>query len=269
MANVPGHKRIVSGTALRGPYTRKHYLGSQRREVEGFLFRQNYRTEYHWLADFDGTASATLSTMGVSSVITKTAGTPTVAQVSNTLNGEVAGTLDSTNELQRAGISFGDQLMWGKPDVATPVYGDGPFFEARVKTAAIGANQGLIIGVATAYNSTLASITKYAWFRLNGNMNLTIESNDGTTANLAVAPTAGTITLTAATYYYFTIDFSDPTNVLFWFDDGKNDLPVGGLAMGALAATDVFQPLILVTKESGTGTPAVTIDAVSWKAPRY
>ena len=269
MANVPGHKRIVSGTAHRGPYTRKHWLGTQRQEVEGFIFDDNYRTQYCWKKDFDGTASATLSTMGVTAVDTSPAGTPTIAQVANTANGEIAATLDATNEAQRAGISFGDQLMWGKADIAHPIFGDGPFFEARVKTSTIAANQGIIVGVATAYNSTFASISKYAWFRLNGNMNLTIESNDGTTANLAQTPVAGTTTLTAATYYYFTIDFSDITNVLFWFDDGKNDLFVGGLAMGALATTDLFQPLILVSKESGAGTPAVTIDMVSWRGPRY
>lgn len=264
-----GHLRIKGGTSLRGPISRKHYLGTQRKEVTGFSFRDTYRTRYHQLFDFDEPFGTAMADIGLAAVITNTAGTPTVAIVANTLNGELAGTLDATNELQRAGISLGDQTIWGKVDAATPDLIGGPFFEARVKVSAIAANQGAVIGIAEAYNSTLASIAKYAWFRLNGSMNLTLESNDGTNVNLAVPPSPGTTTLAAGTYYYFTIDFSDPTAVAFWIDDGLNDLLMGTLNMSALAATDLFQPLILVTKESGTGAPAVTVDMLSWFQSRY
>jgi hypothetical protein len=416
----PGHLRLISGTTIRGPYKRKHYLGTQRKEVEGLAYRDTYRTQCHEMWDFIGSAgtagggalslsapmvntaahadindipatgaatasfvipangfitAASFSSQSaftqsgtnfftITSNITRTSGTilsttahvnttdsnaaalnggvnlvantnyaltlsstatrfvqagdvvtvtatvtgtitavdgpqitltlqtttgrgvteglatriiaaagqPPVGIVTSTPNGEFLLQTDATSEAQTVALYWGDQLNFYKADVATPSLGDGPFFEARVKVGAVGAvgaNDLVVIGVATAFNSTFSSIAEYAWFKLNGNMNLTIEGNDGTTVTTGQAPVAGTTALTAGTYYYFTIDFSDPTAVAFWFDDGVNDLFVGTVPMGALTTAMKFQPFIAVQQSTGTDTVDVTVDMLSVRWTRY
>jgi hypothetical protein len=190
-------------------------------------------------------------------------------------NGEALLQLDATSGAETAAASWGDILNFVKWDAATPILGDGPFFEARVKigaTTPVGANDTVVIGVATAANATLASITEYAWFRLIGNMNVVLETNDGTNVNTAFNPVLGPITLTAGQYYDFTIDFSDPTNVCFWITNvdsanAKNtevfDIFLGTMNMGALTAAMGFQPFFAVQRSSGTDNVDVIIDFYS------
>lgn len=215
---------------------------------------------------------------GLTPLYQRTAGQPIVKVLSNTINGEAFVSTDATSEAQTAGFTMGDQLNLGKVDVTSPDLIGGPMIEFRLKPGTIAANDTLVFGIATAFNTTLSSISKYAWFRLNGNMNLTLESSDGTTTNTAVAPISGTVTLVAGTYYDFTIDMSDPTAVEFWMgsygtfpvstapgsqEAQFGDDSLGTLSMAALAATDLFQPIVLVQKASGTDVITATVDYVS------
>jgi hypothetical protein len=209
--------------------------------------------------------------VGLHPVFKRTAGQPQAYINPSTTGGELVLALDGTSEAQTMGVTFGDQLVISDPDVAAPDLTGGPFVEMRVQlnSVAVGANDVVVLGVGTAFNATLSSISKYAWVKLNGNMNLTLEGNDGTTTTTGQAPVAGTTALVASTYYYFTLDFSDPTQVAFWYDDGKNDIFLGTVPMGALAVTDVLQPIIAVQRSSGTDAIGVIVDCVSVRHNRY
>jgi hypothetical protein len=213
-------------------------------------------------------------------IVTSGVGTPTTAFVANTPNGEVLLQLDATSGSETAAITWGDQLNFWKADVATPILGDGPFAEFRIKigaVTAVGANDTVVFGMATAFNATLSSIAEYAWFKLTGNMNLLLETNDGTTANTAFNPLFAPVTLVAGKYYYFTIDFSDPTNIAFWvsnFDSSVAsnsevfDIFLGTVSMKALTTAMLFQPIVVVQRSSGTDNVDVTVDLISTKWAR-
>ncbi|SRR5260221_9799955 len=128
-------------------------------------------------------------------------------------------------------------------------------FDARVKTPALALTsvQDIVIGLATAYNSTLNSISKYVRFRLSGSNEVLVEGNDGT--NTFSVDTG--ILLGAATYRFFTIEQKRGDGRYYFFI--SNDL-VGALSLPAFAVTDLLQPMIGIRKASGTGVPALTID---------
>lgn len=190
--------------------------------------------------------------------VKRTAGLVQAKLSANVANGEFAGLLTSTNEAQTVGLDWHDQLAITRPDVS-PNFNPwgGPILEAFVNfPVALGASQNAVIGLGTAFNSTLASTAEYAWFRLTANMNVTIEGNDGTTATLAQAPAGGTFTLTAGTYYLFTIDMTDYSNVAFFV----NQVFIGTIPMTALVNTILFQPMAYVQKTTGTSVPGIKVD---------
>src|SRR5216683_3243159 len=169
------------------------------------------------------------------------------AQISpNVANGEFAGLLTSTSEAQTVGLDWHDQLAITRPDVS-PNFNPwgGPILEAFVNfPVALSTSQIAVVGLGTAFNATLSSMAEYAWFKLNANMNVTIEGKDGTTTTTGQAPVGGTFTLTAGTYYLFTIDMTDYSNVAFYV----NKVFMGTIPMTALVNTILFQPVAYLQK---------------------
>jgi len=220
--------------------------GNSRREFESELFRWSPRLRCDEFTDF---TPGTALPAGWSSEITKTAGTPTVTVLANTANGVLQAALDATNELQYAGVDWGNQ----KVIPAT----QWPYFEARVQVpTALTSVQDVIIGLGTSYASPIGSIAKYVRFRLNGNMNVLVEGNDGTNTITLQAAARGTTVLAAGQFYLFSIDLHDLSKVKFWIDDAH----VAVLNLAAFAATDLLQPLIGIQKTSGTTTPTLQAD---------
>jgi hypothetical protein len=187
-------------------------------------------------------------------IIQRTAGSPLIAPVANTKNGEIAATLEATNEAQTAGWNYGDQVIIP----ATK----GFIFEALVKFAAHSTNERAVVGMASAHNATLDSVVSNAWFRLEASLALLAETDDGTTDN---DDQSCAKTLTAATYYYLRIDGSRQKAVKFWV----NNQLVKTLAAAAWAVTDLLQPVILTQKASGTGVPSVTCDFMRLRWNRF
>jgi hypothetical protein len=189
--------------------------------------------------------------------ISRIAGSPLVQNVANSANGEVICQLEATNEAQVAGFDFGDQL--------TIPATRAPLFACRFKmSAAPSAVQRAIIGLATAYTATLDNTAELAWFRIDGGNSATTidiraETDDNTTDR---DDQATGVTLTADTYYVLSIDLSDTGRIRFWIDDNV----VATLAAKDLTSSHLLQPMILLQKDSGTGTPSITIDWVrcSW-----
>lgn len=248
--------RLPSGTSIGGPLKTNVQDATSRQEITSLIRGSNTRLWFEPFSDFDQ------STLGLpwTARTATTAGSPTFAAVANEPCGVYRATLAANNEAETAGVDWADSLLvthstTGATNVNAILI---PVFEAYVRIpTALAANQTAVIGLTTAFNATLTSITKYAWFRIGaGNMQVTMESKDGTTTNTAVAPADGTLTLVANQFYLFTIDWTFSNAVRFYVDDHF----LGSLSMSALATTDKFQPSILLQKASGTGTPTLDVD---------
>ncbi len=186
---------------------------------------------------------------------TRALASPLVGPVDSTANGEHIITLNAASEAQTAGFDFGDL----RPIPANR----GWVFEALVKvnTTAITTNQQVLIGMASAYNATFASIISNAWFFLNASMIAQVESDDGTADNDGLSTGQ---TLVADTYYMFRIDATNRRAVTFWI----NNKLVKTLSAAAWAVTDLLQPVFYVRKASGATTPSISVDAVRIRTNR-
>jgi hypothetical protein len=243
-----------TGNSLHAPLRTQVDGLTARRAFEDLAFQTNPRTLVDVIWDFNGKFASGYG----EGLATRATGTPTgVAQVANSANGEITATLAATSEAEFSGVDWTDELNIPANSL--------PFFEARIKTPAVAlvAAEDIVIGLATAYNATMNSISKYVRFRLSGSNDLLVEGKDGTTTNNAVA--TGT-TLLAATYNLFTIEQKRSNNRYYFF---LNDDLVGVLAQDAFAATDLLQPMIGIRKASGTTAPAITIDFVRLQWHRF
>lgn len=110
------------------------------------------------------------------SKITKTAGSPTV----KTNNGFLELALDATNEVQNLCLYFGDQLPY---DIDNLIQVD---IWAKL-SASLNAAVSAAIGVASARNDAIGSITARALFRASGNNNLILDGADGTNTQSGIA----------------------------------------------------------------------------------
>lgn len=243
-----------AGGTLHAPLRTKVEGLTAHRAFEEIAEKSNQRMRFDVSWDFLGKFASGYG----EGLATRATGTPTgVAVVSNTLGGEIAMTLAATNEVEFSGVDWTDVLQ-------IPAAGL-PYFTARVKTPALvlAAAEDIVIGMNSAYNATLNSITRYLRFRLSGSNALLIEGNDGTTVNNAVATG---VTLTAATYYMFTIEQKvGDGRYYFWLDDQS----VGVLSEPAFAMTDLLQPLVGIRKASGATVPALTLDYLRVAAHRF
>lgn len=106
-----------------------------------------------------------------------TAGTPAVTMTSG---GFVRLSLDTTNEVQVARLSNGDVLPW---DIDNIEYVE---WYARV-SASLAAACSLSMGLASAANTTVNSITARAMFRMTGGGSLVLDAVDGTNSQTSIA----------------------------------------------------------------------------------
>lgn len=246
----PGQER---GTNLPGQlYTHTKIEGhvvqgtTPRKALRSFTYATRFRTHTPYFEDFTGQANLPAS------VKARSVGTPTTtaAIVANDPDGTVVSTLAATSELEVAGMDWGDQRI---------IPGNvGFLFQALTKvTGAVAANDDVIIGVIATFNSTLASIPSYAWFRLSASMVLTAETNDGTTATLANLGDGRT--LVTAVYNLFSIDTMQRRGRAHFYlgDDLFADLPWAALSS---ATANQLQPIVAVRKASGTDVISVTTD---------
>ncbi len=243
MANRRGRD---TGPAHYGPLRTRLRPEGQAREFTDSTFGWNPRLEVDYWWDFTGAAAGYLADRG-GLLVSRSTGTPTgITQAANTANGELLMTLAATSEAEFLGVDFTDELN-------TPIT-RGVVFEAFIKTPAVALTsvQHIIVGLATAYNATLDSTTKYVRFKLSGSNVVLIQGKDGTTTNSTTTAT----TLSAATYYLFTIDGHRPGYFDFYIDDNL----VGTLTQADFAVTDLMQPSIGIRKDSGTTAPVLTMD---------
>lgn len=129
---------------------------------------------------------------------------------------------------------------------------------ARVKFSTIAANEFGVVGLAKARNTTYDSIATHVWFRLDADMDILIEGDDGATDTDDVDTG---INAFDGTYLDLQIDCADLSAVKFEIDGVSVSTEIA-----IPAATGTVQPFVGVGKASGTGTPSVTVDTleVEW-----
>ena len=181
-------------------------------------------------------------------------GNATEAMVTDAHGGEYALTLTSTSEAQDAVLYQGDRKTF---DIDSKLV-----FECRAKVTTPGTGVTVVLGLAGDHNLDKDSITENAWFRLEGGLDLLVETDDGTTDNDDQDTTAN---LVSGTYYVFKIDLTDPSDVKFYLDNQQLLLST---TFDVSAFSGRLQPYFSLDKGSGTGTGSLTIDWVRLAATR-
>lgn len=185
---------------------------------------------------------------------TSAAGAPTWALVADTHGGEVAMTLAATDEAESLTLYIGDQKLFQA--------NKNPVFEARLKVSTIAANQRVVFGLAGDRDATLDDVAQNAWFRIEAAMDVLVETDDGTTDN---DDNDTTVDAVNGTYAVYEVDLSNLSDVKFRIN-GVDYTPET-MSLAALT-TATLQPFIEIQKDSGTGTPSVTIDWIRVRADR-
>jgi hypothetical protein len=184
---------------------------------------------------------------------TVTAGTPTYAPVSaatDSPNGALAVALSSNNEIQNVCVSWSDLLQIDIARVRE--------INMRVKLnqAALTSGTSFAIGLASARNDAIASITACALFRLvaaTSTTALVIRTTDGTNTQADVA--TGTTLVNA--YKDLKISFATGRSDVRFFVDGQ---PVAESTTFNLSAyTGCFQPFIQIQKTATTAVDGFTV----------
>lgn len=183
-------------------------------------------------------------------------GTPTYTTVDGAATGELALTLDNTNEAQIVTLYQNNILAVGIDNIQSARF--------RAKVAGIDAVTTLVFGLAGDQHDTPDSVAQNAWFRMEGSASLTavvVETDDGTTDNNDKATSQSL----ASTYKDFLIDFSQgKSDVRFYMSDANGHLTrvAESTTFDMSAYSGSLQVFAQLQKASGTGVPAVTFDLV-------
>lgn len=180
-------------------------------------------------------------------VDTSSSGTPTYT-VGGT-NGEATITFDSANEIQNVCLYQSDILNWDIDLIQYAKFG--------VKcSATFNAANTLSFGLASARADDVDTIAAHASFRVIGNNNVVVESDDGTTDRDDIATG---VTL-AATYKHFVIDFTGGKSNVKFYCNGQRLAPATTFNMSAYSSG--FQPYLQLQKTANTNTQNAAIDYV-------
>jgi len=181
-------------------------------------------------------------------------GDASAALVANAHAGELALSLAATDEAEDAVLYQGDTTA---VDIDSK-----PVFECRARVATPGSGVTAVFGLAGDHHLDKDSVARHAWFRLEGGLDLLVETDDGTIDN----DDADTLlNLTSGTYYTFRIDLADPAEVKF-FVDGQRVLADTTFDMSNF--TGRLQPYLSLDKSAGTGTATLTVDWLRVTATR-
>lgn len=164
-------------------------------------------------------------------------------------------TLDNTNEQEVVTAYHNDVLNFRLDKLLR--------MEIIAKVSGIDAVTTLVMGLSSAARSTHTNVPDAelwnCWFRMEGSAstsNLVVETDDNTTNNDDVA----TGTTLSTTYKRLEVDFSNGLADVRFYIDGSRVAKTTTFSMAGTGSTQRLQPYIDLSKASGTGTPAVTID---------
>ncbi len=189
------------------------------------------------------------------------AGAPTAAASADADSGVYALTIAANDEVEALVLAFGDNRSIDPAQ--------GPVATFRLTPSAItAANDKIVFGLGSDRADDPDSVASNAWFCITGaNLNLLVESDDGTTDN---DDDDTGVDIVAGTFYEYRVDASNYADVKFYYRTSLGgawiDVTPSGVTY-ALHATTGLQPYVHCGKASGAGTPTLLIDYVDvvWK----
>jgi hypothetical protein len=192
---------------------------------------------------------------------TSAAGTPTLAIVGDADHGLYEMTLAATNEAEVITLYTNDELNVDSDRDPVVV------FRLEVNTLPSAAAEIIVFGLGSAQADAEDDVANHAWFRLEADGDLMVESDDATTDD---DDNDTTVDITADTKYEFKIDCTDPLDCDFFYratlsGDWTELLSTTAFSVGADVA---LQPFVQVSKDSGTGQPSVKIDYIHFMMKR-
>jgi concanavalin A-like lectin/glucanase superfamily protein len=174
-----------------------------------------------------------------------------IALANDEVNGALSLALDSDAGDEMATLCWGNQLSLS--------IDQGLVIEIRAKISVLPTSgTSLVLGIASNADEAPDDIIVSAWFRLEGNGSLLVESDDHTNENDDVSTGE---TLTTDTWHIFRIDCTNPESVKFYL----NGVRMAGSTTFDLsdAASPKVQPYVSLMKPSGTSVGTVLIDYVA------
>lgn len=179
-------------------------------------------------------------------------GAATEAVVADSAGGVFKLTLTAADEAQDAVLCFGDQRNFN-----TNAPG---LFQCRLTMSVVpGTGVACVFGMAGDHNLDKDAVTEAAWFRLQASAALLLETDDTTNNE---DDTATGVTLVAAAYHIFEIDFTTQADVKFYMD-GTRLAAATTFDMSNLSASEaIMQPYFSLDKASGTGLGSISVDDV-------
>lgn len=170
------------------------------------------------------------------------AGLTTPVLVADAPNGVVSLPLDATNEVQLAGLYWGDQR--------TLVLNQKLVFEARVRLSVLPTGAVIaVIGLAGDHNAAVNAVAESIWFRLDGSGVITVETDDTVHETSLVA---SGVTVIAGQWVTLRIECDDPSAIRF-FIDGVRVAAATVFNMSQVAAL-ALQPIVRIGKEGAAVT---------------
>ncbi len=215
---------------------------------------------YHFYDDFTGLVGQVLNadvaqTWGVIDVSAAGLTTPIIlpGTAANAATGVVHLMMAvGSNEAQDSGIYWADQ---------TPIslYNDVQIEFRLALHDAIGAATQAMWGVEGAHNADGDTVDESAWFRVQGDQVLTVETDDTTNDEDTVATG---ITLVADEFHIFRIDFANMADVKFYVD-GVRVGQATTLDMTNLSAIEaMIQPIIKLDHGAVAQAGSIYLDSV-------
>lgn len=166
----------------------------------------------------------------------------TEAVVADAPGGAVALALTNANEVQLAGIDWGDQR--------TLCLDRDLVFEARVRFTVLPTGAVVAcIGLCGDHNAAVNTVAESAWFRLDGSGAITVETDDTTHETSAVATG---VTLVADQWTVLRIE-CDAAAALRFYIDGARVASATTFDLSQVAAL-ALQPVVRIGKEAAAAT---------------
>jgi hypothetical protein len=181
---------------------------------------------------------------------------PTAAMATPSNGGALLFTLTAGDEVQNVCLDFNNILAFDIDQLLSA--------EFRVQcVASVTSAVSIGFGLQSARNNDLAATTAHAQFRIIGNNNVVVETDDDVLDNNLIA-TGKTL---GAAYKRFYIDFSGGKKNVKFYIDGERVAASKTFDMSNYSAS--LQPFLQIQKTTGTQTGTATIDYVCVKARRY
>ena len=169
-------------------------------------------------------------------------GAATEALSADAGNGVLSLALDATNEVQLAGVDWGNQR--------TLVLNQGVNVEFRFKLSVIPTGSVVaVLGLCGDHNAAVNTVAESIWFRADGSGAITVETDD--TSNETSAVATGT-TLTTSDWCIARIDCSTITDVRFYINGAR--VASGTTFNMSTVAALALQPVARIGKESAAAT---------------